>query len=646
MTLTPVPMVRIFLVTLAGDLPRATEVLGRAGVVHLVPVGDLGPWAEGLAWREAEALAARYDGLRRRLGALLRALALPEAPPAQPLRVTPGRAAAQADSTLARAERKVREVAERERALDEEAGRLAVAAQQLQLLARLRVNLEGLRHLEYLYFAAALVPEENVERLRGSLADMPHALVPVARHEKQQLVFAFTRRELAAPLERALQSAYAQHADLAPDLSGTPAQALRRVQAREAELLEERARLEQARGALAARWRTELKRIAWQVEVNAAALEAWRRLGHTEHTRLMAGWLPSAAQAELERGLSQALGGRYALIAGPPPPPAPAEAPMGPQPPTQLRNPAPIRPFEALVTTYGQPNYHELDPTLLAGPLFVLMFGVMFGDVGQGALLAIAGWLLTREVGLRGNRTFGWILLAAGALAMLFGFLYGTVFLTEGLLPALWFEPLSNPTYFIQVAILFGIAVISLALALNMANALRARDRVRFVADRRGLIGLWFFWGAAYAAFATITGRPLGSLPLLLLVGVPLILMAFLEPLLGVLRGRGWPGSLALVQSLVETFDTAVRYVSNTVSFIRLAAFAIAHEGIGIMVFILAALVPAPAGAAIIVLGNIFVMGLEGLVVFIQALRLDYYEFFTKFFRADGTPFRPFRLPG
>lgn len=388
--------------------------------------------------------------------------------------------------------------------------------------------------------------------------------------------------------------------------------------------------------------------------VNSAAVDAWRGLGGTERTRLVAGWVPADALPGLEAHLQGALAGRLVLsVAAPPAPRAAATAPeaaAGAQPPTQLRNPPAVRPFEALVTTYGVPNYYELDPTLLGGFLFVLMFGVMFGDVGQGAVLVVAGWLLTREIGLRGNRAFGWIILAAGASAIVFGALYGTVFLIEGLLPALWFRPLDNSTYFIQIAILFGIAVVSLALGLNMANALRAGDRVRFFLDRRGFLGLWFYWGAIYAAYALLTGRSPGTALLIALIGLPLLLMAFLTPLEGLLRSGGrlaWPGAQAIIESVVETFDTAVRFVSNTVSFIRLAAFAIAHVGIGIMVLILAGLVRAPgAGLAIIVVGNAFALGLEGLVVFIQALRLDYYEFFTKFFRADGVAFRPFVLPG
>jgi V/A-type H+-transporting ATPase subunit I len=134
------------------------------------------------------------------------------------------------------------------------------------------------------------------------------------------------------------------------------------------------------------------------------------------------------------------------------------------------------------------------------------------------------------------------------------------------------------------------------------------------------------------------------------LLGVPLALMFLYESLERLAAGRGlqaaWPGGQALVQSAIEVFDTAVRYLSNTVSFIRLAAFAIAHVAIGVVVFTLAALVNPVLGALIVLLGNAFVLGLEGLVVSVQALRLDYYEFFSKFYSDDGSPFRPFVLPG
>ncbi len=644
---TPAPMARLFLVTLDRDLPQATEVLGRASAVQLLPVAELGPWAEQLGWQEATALAAQYGGYRRRIAALLQALALGPTPTPAPAAVAPQEVAARAERRLSEIEGEVEPIAAQRLRLQEEGKRLALAAQQLQLLARLPVDLAELRRLEFLYFVAALVPQEHLERLRGSLAGVPSVLTAVARRERDVLVFAFAGRAHAETLERALQSAYAQRADIPPDLTGTPAEALREVQAQEAALLQEEAALQRATAALAAQHRDELWRLDREVATNAAAIDAWEHAGSTARTRLVAGWAPAAALPRLQARLAEALQGRLAVDVAPPPPPARDGPPVRPQPPTQLRNPPPARPFEALVTTYGVPRYHEIDPTPVAGLLFVVMFGAMFGDLGQGAIIAAAGWLLTREIALKGSRAFGWILLAAGASAMIFGLLYGTVFLIEGAIPALWFRPLSNPTYTIQVAVVFGVAVVSLSIALHMVNALRAGDRVRLLLDRRGLLGLWFYWGAAYAAFGALSGRPLGTAALVALIGLPLLLMAFLEPFGGLFRGARRPGSQAIVVSVVETFDAAVRYVSNTVSFIRLAAFAIAHVGIGIMVLILAGLVRVPgAGAAIIILGNAFVIALEGLVVFVQALRLDYYEFFTRFLQADGVPFRPFALPG
>ncbi len=106
--------------------------------------------------------------------------------------------------------------------------------------------------------------------------------------------------------------------------------------------------------------------------------------------------------------------------------------------------------------------------------------------------------------------------------------------------------------------------------------------------------------------------------------------------------------ALSFLESGIEVFDAALRYLGNTVSFIRLGAFAIAHAGIGAVIVALAAAASgAPAAAVLIlVVGNGLVIALEGLVAGIQALRLDYYELFSKFFQGNGMPFRPFVLPG
>ena len=642
--LSPTPMARVSLVVLDRDLPRATEVLGRSGAVQLQPVGELGPWANGLEDREAAALALRLAGHRRRLQALLQALALAAGEVGEE-RVAPSEVAARLDEALPPIEAEVGQLARRDEELARISERLAVAAKELEVLARLPVDLRELRELKFLYLRAALVPERNLDRLRGSLAGVPHVLVPIARRDRHSLVLAFSSREHVEALERALTSAYAERADLPLEFTGTPAQALEQVQVRQGEVARAREELQQARVALAAREGPGLLRLQQELSVNTLAVEAWRQFGATERTRLMAGWVPAQDAPTIQARLQEAVGGR--LVADVVAPPL-AESTVSP-PPTRLSNPPIIKPFETLVTTYGIPNYHELDPTPLAGFLFVLLFGVMFGDVGQGAVLALAGWFLTREIGLRGNRPFGWILMASGLSAVIFGALYGTVFLSESVIPALWFRPFEESTRAIELAIVVGIGVLTLGLALNLADAFRSRDWVAAATGRYGVLGVWFYWGAVLAAYAYLVGQRPGGVALFLLVGLPLLLLVFALPIGEAWGHGGWRrvGAGALVVSAVEVFDTAVRYVSNTVSFIRLAAFAIAHVGIGVVVLTLVALVRSfAAGAAILVVGNALVLGLEGLVVFIQALRLNYYELFTKFLRADGVAFRPFVLPG
>ncbi len=646
---TPAPMARIFLVTLDRDLPQATEVLGRAGAVHLLTVAELGPWAHGLTWEQAASLAAQYDNYRRRIEGLLRGLALGPAPHRGPATVAPFAVAARAERLLPQMEAEVQQIVAGERQLQEEDKRLALAAQQLQLLARLPVDLAELRRLEFLHFAPALVPQENLERLRGSLAGVPHVILPLGRQNDQVLILVFVAQDQGEELARALRSAYARPADIPRGLVGAPQQALARVRARQAELERERAALEAERGALAARYGAEIRQMEGQLALNGVAVAAWKLFGATQRTRLVSGWAPAAAEPGLRTGLSQALAGRLALYIAPPVPQV-TPTPEGPVPPTALRNPPVIKPFEPVVSTYGTPNYREIDPTPVAGPLFAIMFGLMLGDVGQGILLAIAGLLMARNLVLKGNRALGWLVTAAGLSGAFFGVLYGTVFLEDNLLPALWFQPLRNPERLIEAAIAFGIGVVSLGLLLNMADALRARDGLRLTLGPSGLAGLWFYWGAVVAVYAYLTGRSLAGGVLVALVGIPLVLIFLREPLHGLRAGGrrwAWPGAQVLVLSGIETFDTALRYLGNTISFIRLAAFAIAHVGIGVVVLTLAAAVRVPlVSALILVVGNALVLGLEGLVVAVQALRLDYYEFFSKFFRADGIPFRPFVLPG
>ncbi len=683
--LTPVPMIRVELIALDRDLLALSERVGVMAALQPVDVRQLGPWAEPMAWAEMEELAAEYGSLRRRLDRALTFLQIPPTEVLTPVRLAPEEVLHESTEQLGRVEPEVRELEERLRNLQARRSRLQVIEGQLQMLAPLEIDLAELRNLRFLYMASGLVPVDNVQRLEDSLRDIPHALIRLQRVRDRVLLFAFCRREEAPVLDRALESAYVERVEIPPELSGTPARALADLAGMRAELEEEFLTVETDGRAVGDRWWEELQHARSEAEVNARVVEVWRRSGRTERTRLLAGWVPEAELERLAAGVRAATGGRSVLSAVEPSP----TREVGGMAPTALANPALLRPFEGLTRTYGLPDYWDLDPTPLAGGLFVLMFGAMFGDVGQGAVLALLGLLMaigrpgrrpsggagpsalppgrrppgpgdshpgdgeqaprpTSTQSLDGRRQFGWILAACGGSAMVFGVLYGSVFGSEELIPALWLRPMENPLLLIGVAVGVGAAVISVGLILGAVGAWRRRDRAHLYLGQSGLVGLWLYWGLMVAALlAALAPGRLGLAILLPLVGVPLVLIFLHGPIARSLEWAEDAGDGAYyIQSGVEAFDLVIRFASNTLSFLRLGAFALAHVGLGLTVYALAELVHGLPGVPVLVLilGNALIVGLEGLIVGIQALRLEYYEFFTKFLHGGGVAYRPFAL--
>lgn len=315
------------------------------------------------------------------------------------------------------------------------------------------------------------------------------------------------------------------------------------------------------------------------------------------------------------------------------------------KPPTRLKNPKILKPFEMFVEMYGLPGYNEMDPTLFIALTYTFMFGVMFGDVGQGACLLVGGVLLYRIKHIRLAGIVG----VAGVWSVIFGFLYGSFFGFEEMIPALWMKPMDNIMNTLMLAIGFGGVLILVAMVLNMINAVRARQYGRLLFHQSGLAGLICYGFVFFCVLLFAAGH---GLPATLLigtaVGVPLIAILLKEPLSHFIEKKGslFPeGSKVMffVEALVEGFDVVLSYATNTISFVRVGAFALSHAGMMGVVMTLAGLEKGNPNWVIIILGNALVAGLEGLVVGIQVLRLEYYEMFSRFYTGDGKPFVPFR---
>ncbi|MCI9531804.1 MAG: ATPase [Lachnospiraceae bacterium] len=320
----------------------------------------------------------------------------------------------------------------------------------------------------------------------------------------------------------------------------------------------------------------------------------------------------------------------------------------GGKPPTKLKNPWILKPFELFVEMYGLPAYHEMDPTLFVALTYTLMFGIMFGDVGQGAVLVVGGVLLYR---LKGMRLAG-IIAAAGVWSVAFGFLYGSVFGFEEAIPALWMKPNGDIMGTLMIAVGFGAALILVAMVLNVVNALRAKEYGRLLFHQSGLAGLLCYGFVVVCAALLATGHQLPAMALVgAAVGIPLAAVLMKEPLCRLLEREDkiFPeGSKAMffVEALVDGFDVVLSYATNTISFVRVGAFALSHAGMMGVVMTLAGLEKGNPNWFIIVFGNVLVAGLEGLVVGIQVLRLEYYEMFSRFYSGTGKPFEAFRKKG
>lgn len=322
-------------------------------------------------------------------------------------------------------------------------------------------------------------------------------------------------------------------------------------------------------------------------------------------------------------------------------------------PPTKLKNKKLIQPFEMFIRMYGLPNYQEFDPTLFVAVTYSLIFGAMFGDAGQGLCLFIGGFLLYHYKKIDLAAIVG----CCGFFSTIFGFLYGSVFGFENLIPALWLRPaeamsnlpfIGNLNTVFVVTIAIGMGMILVTMIFHMINAFRSGDRKTALFDTNGLAGFVFYGAVVLMVVLFMTGRTLPAAAVLIVMFVlPLLVIACREPLGAWLERKKYEKesgpAMFVVQTFFELFEVCLSYFSNTLSFVRIGAFAVSHAAMMQVVMMLAG---AENGGmpnlVVVVIGNLVVMGMEGLIVGIQVLRLQYYEFFSRFYKGDGREFVPY----
>jgi V/A-type H+-transporting ATPase subunit I len=355
------------------------------------------------------------------------------------------------------------------------------------------------------------------------------------------------------------------------------------------------------------------------LELTAWLVQNVPPLAFTEHFAWVTGWTSDLSGGRLQAALDRAH--RHYLLRFP-------DAPKGLIQPVVLHNPRWVQPFELFSRLLGMPSASEADPSRLLAFVAPVMFGFMFADVGQGIVLIIAGTALRK----RFPATV--LLIPGGIAAALFGLLFGSVFASEQILPAIWLRPLHRPLVMLEASLVFGACVILLGLALDAVQHHWSGNGAKWWASSAGLT-----LGYVAMICAPFDSRALWALA----------------------AGLGWylAGSAMLAQSnrlshlgaaAGEALEGLLQLAINTVSFVRIGAFALAHAGLGSAVVALAAILGTAAGARpaawiMLIIGNALIITIEGLVVGIQTTRLVLFEFFIRFLHGSGRPFRPLPVP-
>jgi V/A-type H+/Na+-transporting ATPase subunit I len=661
--LFPREMSELELIVPSKDLLAVTKVLSGYGVFHQTDSNYPGV-ASGSAntWQET---AGQYSSLERRIQTVMQSLNLDEGqPPSQDYE-----AMVDIDklrSSVEQIEGEVRvtsdELSEQRKRLEQ----LETILHQLEPVEDVDIDISSLRDSRYMYSTLGLMPSANMDRMQTSLARVPHVFLTLRSDPNRPVVWLAGPKSNADVLDRAARSAYLDPLNLPTDYQGTPGEIIKSIRNTIDSTRRRLDELQETLNRLGRERQGQLRDLLWQAHTSRVLSDAIVRYGQLKHTYVVTGWVPTDSLEELTRRLRQA--SPEILIENLPT----SRTSHNSNVPVALFNNRYLRPFQMLVNTYARPRYGEIDPSILIAITFPILYGAMFGDLGQGLVLLTAGLLMHNKVIMKGMSGLGLLIAYCGFFAAVFGVLYGSFFGFEGEhftetfgfeFTPLWLSPIHDILRVLGLAIDVGIVLLIIAYLLGMYGHLRARDWGHLFFGHNGLITFLF-----YLCFLALLGNFLGSTPIAPQVAVAIgslplpfaalalifglgimfseVFIHWIEGHRPLIEARGIGGFIMyLVQAFMDWFEVVISQLSNTLSYVRVGAFAVAHGGLSLAFFRLAELIGGGEHGLgywiMLIIGNIFFLTLEALIVGIQTMRLHYYEFLGKFFTGGGLRFEP-----
>lgn len=373
-----------------------------------------------------------------------------------------------------------------------------------------------------------------------------------------------------------------------------------------------------------------------------------RKVGASKNKFYMKGFIPEKKSESFEKLFEDMKSVSVVFM--------PPDADASCTPPTILKNSWLTRPFGMMVEMYGLPSYNGFNPTSFVAITYTLLFGIMFGDLGQGLLVFLGGLLLGKKLGKAGG-----MVTRVGLSSMIFGTLYGSFFGYEELLDPVFesvgidFLPLKifkQTNFILLTAVGIGIVLILMSMLINIYIGFKEKNYEKAVFGCNGIAGLIFYGSVVTGVVGTMMlDMKIMSAPFVVfLIVIPALCIFCRVPFAAVLKYKEWRLSEDeekmtfgnfIVENFFEMFEYVLSYVSNTMSFLRVGGFVLSHAGMMLVVMTLMDMCSAAAQPFVLVLGNAFVMVMEGMIVAIQIIRLEFYEVFSRFYEGDGKPFEP-----
>jgi len=661
----PEKMSFVNILVLDEHLTPVLDRLVKLGVMHVVDKEDLSPAVGNLEDIDVQPVRSALDTLEKRVEEMLNILSigngisyLSGGVSNDDIEINPFQITNKVEEEISEIEREVSPVIRQQVKAQEEIDKLEANSHQLAVLEAKDVTIEDLKEPRFLYFVFGDIPAEYYERLAGSLANVPCVLLAGEYMLGRQQVLAFSLLSDKEALSNALEAAYFSRAMIPEKYHGPIVDVLDEIELEIWTKREEMAEIHGEIRSLRQRWRDKLLELHATVEANRNVIESVEKFGKVESSYYLSGWVPHRDVKGLQNELEGISDEGIMVEAGESITAQDAEH-HRPKVPTKLSQPSFLRPFAGLVRNFGIPGYSDIDPTPFASIAFLAMFGIMFADVGHGGVLLLLGLFgaLYPSPQLRSIRQMAIFLASCGAASIIFGFVFGNIFGKEGLIKPLWFslENMENPdsvNNMLKFGVLFGVGILSVGILLNIVQSFMKKDFKEAFFGQWGIFSILFYWAAALLVYLVFTGRQVSWDKILMVVAVlfliPIILREPVSRLMGKKREHGEEEAEGIIVAGFHIYEMFMSYLANTLSYIRIAAFNMSHAGLMMAMYKLSEqlggggnlLLSLPSN----IVANIFVMMLEGLIVAIQCMRLEYYEFFSKFFEGEGIEYKPMRI--